>query len=93
MTASRKKRAAPRRTVARRVLLSYAIIMTAFASVDKPFLLGLPMPTGVVTDDLAMAVLLPPNSTLDGDESEPQWVASRGRYDCKPLQLQLHIGG
>jgi hypothetical protein len=54
----------------------------AVAPADKPFLLGLPVPTGVITGHLAVAVLSPPGSVLDAGENEPLWVASMGHYDA-----------
>jgi hypothetical protein len=51
------------------------------APTDRPFLLGLPVPPGAATDELAAAVLMPPGSVLDGPDA-PLWTLAPGRYDA-----------
>lgn len=54
----------------------------AIAPADKPFLIGLPVPPGAKTDELAMAILLPPKTVLDGPDDEPLWTLAAGHYDA-----------
>ena len=53
----------------------------ALAPIDKPFLLGLPVPAGVAGDALAVAVLLPLGSALGVAADKQVWMFSTGRYD------------
>ena len=70
----------------------------ALAPVDKPFLIGLPVPDGVITDDLAVAALLPPGSVLDADENAANVAGEHGPLRCgqqavRGDAVEPHTGG
>jgi len=54
-----------------------------FSTPDDYLLLGLPVPEGISTDDLAFAVLVPPDSIMDEPDDSPslRWIPLSGVYD------------
>lgn len=56
------------------------------ASDENCLLLGLPVPTGIPTDDLAVLVLVPPDSVFTDEPDNPaslRWITLSGTYDAQ----------
>lgn len=54
---------------------------SVYTPVDKPFLIGLPVPSGANPADLAVAILEPAESILDWSGGGEVWHVARGAYD------------
>jgi hypothetical protein len=64
-----------------------------YTPADHPLLIGLPVPDGVDTTHLAMAVLVPPDHIPFSDDGLPHWFLFRGNYDVPNELLVAAIGG
>ena len=51
------------------------------APTDKPLLIGLPMPDGANPDDMALAMLVPPDQSSE-TSADFKWIALPGRFDA-----------
>jgi hypothetical protein len=64
-----------------------------YTPADYPLLIGLPVPDGVDTTHLAMAVLIPPLRIPFGDDGLPHWFLFRGIYELPSELLVTAISG
>jgi len=64
----------------------------AYAVGDALIVIGVPVPAGTPTDDLALAVLEPADAVDDGDGENPEWVLLPGTYDADTATLAVGLG-
>jgi len=64
----------------------------AYAVGDALIVIGVPVPAGTPTDDLALAVLEPPDALDDGDGETPEWVILPGTFDPATETLAVALG-
>ncbi len=64
----------------------------AYAVGDALIVIGVPVPTGTPTEDLALAVLQPPDGLDDGDGENPEWVLLPGTFDAESGTLAVGLG-
>jgi len=64
----------------------------AYAVGDALIVIGVPVPAGTPTDDLALAVLQPPDGLDDGDGERAEWVLLPGTFDPESDTLAVGLG-
>jgi len=64
----------------------------AYVVGDAVIVIGVPVPTGTATDDLALAVLQPPDALDDGDGENAEWVLLPGTFDAETGTLAVGLG-
>lgn len=64
----------------------------AYAVGDALIVIGVPVLTGTPTEDLALAVLEPPDAVDDGDGENPEWVLLPGTFDAETGVLAVGLG-
>ena len=64
----------------------------AYVGGDALIVIGVPVPTGTSTDDLALAVLQPPDGLDDGDGENAEWVLLPGTFDTESETLAVGLG-
>jgi hypothetical protein len=64
----------------------------AYAVGDALIVIGVPVPAGTPTDDLALAVLQPPDALDDGDGVTSEWVLLPGTFDAETETLAVGLG-
>jgi len=64
-----------------------------FPPLDKPFVLGLPVPPGVPTSNLGVAVLLPSKHLWDADAGVRVWLPMLGTFDTTYRLFLVTLSG
>lgn len=64
----------------------------AYAVGDALIVIGVPVPSGTPTEDLALAVLQPPDALDDGDGDNAEWILLPGTFDADSETLAVGLG-
>lgn len=64
----------------------------AYVVGDAVIVIGVPVPPGTPTEDLALAVLQPPDALDDGDAENAEWILLPGTFHAETETLAVGLG-